>query len=167
MQNAICKGRVLPDGLGLNQCFIDWKTPYPDPGSAIRCASRVGLGIFYFLWTIVVVATVDLIWDVGGSKRNCEGKQCCCCPQFPRPSPGGGGPPPTKRQNAFSDSCPFRKKGKEPNMKSSPPPAHSQFHQCTPLLTSQTNLMTIGAVDAICWECISVLALFNWSDVTY
>ena len=46
MQNAICKGRVLPDGLGLNQCFIDWKTPYPDPGSAIRCASRVGLGIF-------------------------------------------------------------------------------------------------------------------------
>jgi len=46
MQNAICKGRVLPDGLGLNQCFIDWKTPSPDPGSAIRCASRVGLGIF-------------------------------------------------------------------------------------------------------------------------
>ena len=46
MQNAICKGRVLPDGLGLNQCLIDWKTPSPDPGSAIRCASRVGLGIF-------------------------------------------------------------------------------------------------------------------------
>ncbi len=39
MQNAICKGRVLPDGLGLNQCLIDWKTPSPDPGSAIRCAS--------------------------------------------------------------------------------------------------------------------------------
>ena len=49
MQYAICKGRVLPDGLGLNQCLIDWKTPSPDPGSAIRCASRVGLGIFYFL----------------------------------------------------------------------------------------------------------------------
>ena len=29
MQNAICKGRVLPDGLGLNQCLIDWKKPLP------------------------------------------------------------------------------------------------------------------------------------------
>jgi len=29
--------------------FIDWKTPSTDPGSAIRCASRVGLGMFYFL----------------------------------------------------------------------------------------------------------------------
>jgi len=41
MQYAICKGRVLPDRLGLNQCFIDWKTPSPDPGSAIRCASTI------------------------------------------------------------------------------------------------------------------------------
>ena len=41
MQNAICKGRVLPDGLGFNQCFIDWKTPSPDPGLAIRCASTI------------------------------------------------------------------------------------------------------------------------------
>ena len=35
MQNAICKGRILPDELGLNQCFIDWKTPSPDPRLAI------------------------------------------------------------------------------------------------------------------------------------
>jgi len=68
MQKAICKGRVLPDGLGLNQCFFYWKNPSPDPGSAIWCASRVGLGIFSFLWTRVIVAMVDSFWDAGGQE---------------------------------------------------------------------------------------------------
>ncbi len=27
--------------------------------------------------------------------------------------------------------------------------------------------MTIGEMDAICWECIYALAVFNWSVVTY
>jgi hypothetical protein len=49
MQYAICRGSVLLDGLGLNQYLLIGKKPSPNPGSAIRCASRVGLGIFYFL----------------------------------------------------------------------------------------------------------------------
>ena len=65
-------------------------------------------------------------------KRDFEGKHCCCCLQFLRPS--GGGKPLQKRQNAFLDSHPFRK-GKEPNKKKEGrrviPPAHSQFRQCT------------------------------------
>ncbi len=36
---------------GFESMFLDWKTPSPNPGSAIRCASRVGLGVFTFLLT--------------------------------------------------------------------------------------------------------------------
>ncbi len=36
---------------GFESMFIDWKTPSPNPGSAIQCASRVGLGFFTFLRT--------------------------------------------------------------------------------------------------------------------
>jgi hypothetical protein len=36
---------------GFESMFIDWKTPSPNPGLAIRCASRVGLGFFTFLQT--------------------------------------------------------------------------------------------------------------------
>jgi hypothetical protein len=71
-------------------------------------------------------------------KRICEGKQCCCCPQFPRPS-SGGEKPLRKRQNAFSDSYPFQKGERAQHKKrggrgSSPPcpltilPAHSSPH---------------------------------------
>ncbi len=49
------------------------------------------------------------------SKRDCEGKQCCCCPHFLRPSSRGENPL-RKRQNALSDSYPFWK-GKVPNTK--------------------------------------------------
>jgi hypothetical protein len=36
---------------GFESMFIDWKTPSPNPGLAIRCASRVGLDFFTFLQT--------------------------------------------------------------------------------------------------------------------
>ncbi len=58
----ICKMQYAKGG----SCQTGWvwinvlligKTPSPDPGSAIRCASRVGLGIFL----LSMVATVDSI----------------------------------------------------------------------------------------------------------
>jgi len=36
------------------------------------------------------------MWEA--SKRDCDGKQCCCCPHFPRPSSGGENPPPKKAE---------------------------------------------------------------------
>jgi hypothetical protein len=54
----------------------------------------------------------------------------------------GGETPLQKRQNAFSDSHPFRK-GKKPNTKKggggSSPPRPLTISSCTPLLTSQTT----------------------------
>ena len=48
MKYAMCKGRVLPGGLGLNQCLLI-ETLSPDPGLAIWCASRVQVwGFFSF-----------------------------------------------------------------------------------------------------------------------
>ena len=54
-----------------------------------------------------------------------------------------GKPPSEKRQNAFSDSHPFRK-GKKPNMKKGgeeghPPPRPLTISSCTPLFTSQST----------------------------
>ncbi len=57
---------------------IYWlETLSPDSGSAVWCAFRVGLGIFYFLQTRVVktiLAAADLIWDVGGQKMKFWGQ---------------------------------------------------------------------------------------------
>ena len=76
------------------------------------------------------------------SKRDCEGKQCCCCPHFPRPS-SGGGEPPSEKGRMFLDSHPFWK-GKKPNTKKGGrrviPPRPLTISSCTPLLTSQTSV---------------------------
>ena len=48
------------------------ETLSPNPGSTIQCASRVGLGSFYILWTRVaktILAAVDSIWDAGGQEK--------------------------------------------------------------------------------------------------
>ena len=63
------------------------------------------------------------------SKRDCEGKQCCCCPHFPRPSSGGENPP---RKKAMPSRTPILfGRGKSPTQKKggggSSLPAHSQF----------------------------------------
>ena len=73
---ATSNGRVLLDRLGLNQVYWLKKTS-PDPGSAIWCASRVGLGIFHFLWSIVfeIIIAVDWIWDAGDQKKKLWGQK--------------------------------------------------------------------------------------------
>ncbi len=84
VQYAICKGRVLLDGLGLNQCLLIGN---PLPQSRIICliCFQDGFGDFYFLWIRVVktiVATANLVWDAEARKWNYGVKQCCCCHQL-------------------------------------------------------------------------------------
>ena len=68
------------------------------------------------------------MWEA--SKRDCEGKQCCCCPHFPRPSSGRENPPPKKGRMPSRTPILFGR-GKSPTQKKggggSSPPAHSQF----------------------------------------
>ncbi len=52
MQNAICKGRVLPDGLGLNQCLIDWKTPLPRSRIGYPMCFQGGVGDFFTFYEL-------------------------------------------------------------------------------------------------------------------
>ena len=62
------KENVLPGGLGLNRCSSNqFETPSPDPGSAFRCVSRVGLGIS-FLWSILMQLKGKLIRCLGEAK---------------------------------------------------------------------------------------------------
>ena len=132
--NATCKGRVLSDGMGLNQCYIDWKNPLP--------RSRIGYLMCFHFYELEPSSRRSIRCGMPkASKRDCEGKQCCCCPHFLRPSSSGENPL-QKRQNALSDSHPFWK-GKVPNTKKGgkrvipPPPTHNFANAL--LSTSQTK----------------------------
>ncbi len=93
MQYAICRGNVLPEGLGLNQCLLIGKKPSPDPGLAIRCASMGGFGDFFTFYELELSRLLSQQSIQFGMrearKRNCGSEQCCCCHQLCPYSFGG------------------------------------------------------------------------------
>ena len=128
MQYAICRGSVLPDGLGLNQCLLIGKPPPPIPDQLL-CDVLPGWvwGFFTFceLESLRLSPRRSIRFGIREArKRNCGSKQCCCCHQLCPHSFRGllGGPPPpgkgdTISQNAFSGPYLYPERGIWPNMK--------------------------------------------------
>jgi len=78
----------------LNQCFIDWKKTVPRSRISYRMCFQGGFGDFFTFYELE--SSSRWLFQFGmweASKRDCEGKQCCCCPHFPRPSSGRENPP--------------------------------------------------------------------------
>ena len=150
MQYAICRGSVLPDGLGLNQCFLIEKNPppIPDPDwlSDVLPGWVWGFFTFYELESSRLLSRRSIQFGMREARKgNCGSKQCCLLFQLCPHSFGSilGRTSPLENvgnvsQNAFSDPYSYVERGIRPNTKKGrgvhPPrpltilPAHSSPH---------------------------------------
>jgi len=76
------------------------------------------------------------MWEA--SKRDCEGKQCCCCPHFQRPSSGRENPPPKKgrmpSRTPEGEKAQHKKRGEEGHPS---PPTHNFVMHSSPHLPNK------------------------------
>jgi hypothetical protein len=132
MQSAICKGRSCRTGWVWINVLLIGKPPPP-----------ISDRLSDVLWTRVVVATVNSIWDVGGQEMKLWGQALLLLSSSSKDFLRGGKPPPPKKVECLlrlpsifgKEKSPMQKKGG----RGSSTPAHSQFCLLPPLLTSQTR----------------------------
>jgi len=86
------------------------------------------------------------MWEAG--KRDCEGKQCCCCPHFPRPSSRRETPPPKKAECLLGlpsflegEKAQHKKGGRRQGHP--PPPTHNFVMHSSPHLPNKVSSLLL------------------------